>query len=394
MKLYEGERVPIKSWCDDPEEGALDQARNLAKLPFIFKQVCLMPDTHQGYGMPIGGVIATQGVVVPNAVGVDIGCGMIAVRTNQKKISIEEIKRIFGGSKEYHGGIRSYIPLGFNHHSKKQEWEGFNDIPDIAIILEELESAKKQLGTLGGGNHFIEIQKDECGFIWIMVHSGSRNFGYKIAKTYNKIAQELCEKWYSNIPQVKGENGLAFLPVDTFEGIEYIVAMNYALKFAFENRKRMMEVIKNEFKKIIIEIKFEEEINIHHNYATLENHFGKNVWVHRKGATSARCDQLGIIPGSQGTASYIVRGKGNSDSFQSCSHGAGRAMSRTKARETLDLAEEQRKMDDKGILHSLRSKHSLDEASSAYKDISIVMEEQSDLVDIVHKLQPLAVIKA
>ena len=225
-----------------------------------------------------------------------------------------------------------------------------------------------------------------------MIHSGSRNFGYKIAKTYNQIAQKLCTQWYSNIPILKGEDGLAFLPVNTPEGQNYIEAMNYALSYAYENRKRMIKFSKNAFKEII-DCKFEDTINIHHNYAALENHFGKNVWIHRKGATSAKEGEVGIIPGSQGTESYITEGKGNPESFKSCSHGAGRKMSRKKARQELNLQKEIEILNNKNILHSIRTQKDLDESPSAYKDISIVMEEQKDLTSINVKLIPLAVIK-
>ena len=394
MKVFEGKRVPIKSWCNNPEEGAVEQAINLSSLPFIFKQVCLMPDTHQGYGMPIGGVIACKNVIIPNAVGVDIGCGMIAVKTDflSKDLPQEDIEKIFGGGDKYKGGIRSSVPVGYNHRKKKVEWEGFDNAPDIKVIQDELQSASHQLGTLGGGNHFIEIQKDRGGYIWIMIHSGSRNIGYRIAKHYNNVAMKLCKKWYSNIPEIKGEDGLAFLPIDTDEGQEYLTAMNFAIKFAEKNRLKMMEDVKYHMNRVL-GCKFEEPIHINHNYARQENHFGRNVWVHRKGATSAKELELGIIPGSQGTKSYIVKGKGNPESFMSCSHGAGRKMSRTKARAELDLEEEQKKLDDKGIIHSIRNKKDLDEASSAYKDIDIVMKEQEDLVEIVEKLEPLAVIK-
>jgi tRNA-splicing ligase RtcB len=394
--LYQ--KVPILSWCNNPEEGALKQAQNLASLPFIFKQVCLMPDTHQGYGMPIGGVIATEGVVIPNAVGVDIGCGMCAVRTSLTDISTEQLKKILGGSKEYKGGIRGLIPVGFNHHKKHQDellmpstntdnWDG-----DYPVISRQWNSALKQLGTLGGGNHFIEIQKGDDGFIWIMIHSGSRNLGYKVANHYNEVAQKLCKRWYSNIPEYKGEDGLAFLPIGTEEARHYLLEMNYALDFAYANRLHMLENIKTAFLNVV-DCAFEKEINIHHNYASIENHFGKNVWVHRKGATSAKEGELGIIPGSQGTSSYIVKGKGNRESFMSCSHGAGRRMSRKKARNELKLEDEQKLLDDQNILHAVRNKCNLDEAPSAYKDIDVVMEEQKDLVDIVVKLKPLAVVK-
>lgn len=395
MKVFEGKNVPVKSWCNNPEQGAVIQAINISTLPFIFRQVCLMPDTHQGYGMPIGGVIACKNAIIPNAVGVDIGCGMIAVRTDFPAVDCtqEKIKQIFGGSKEHQGGVRSRIPTGFNHHSQKQEWDGFSSAPELPIIQQEIESAMKQIGTLGGGNHFIELQKGSDGKLWFMVHSGSRNFGLKIAKHYNKVAQELCTMWYSNIPPIKGEDGLAFLPTDSAEAKEYIEAMNFALKFAKESRKKMMSDICSCAYEVL-GCKPEEEINIHHNYAALENHFGNNVWIHRKGATSAKLGELGIIPGSQGTASYITKGKGNIDSFMSCSHGAGRKMSRTKAQGELNLETEIKKLDDLGIVHGIRTKKDLDEAAGAYKNIDIVMEEQKDLVDIVVKLEPLAVIKA
>jgi len=288
-------------------------------------------------------------------------------------------------------------------HHKKSQLEGLMpETYDIEtqlifeeyypIVYSQYNSALKQLGTLGGGNHFIEIQKGDDGFIWVMIHSGSRNLGYKVAKYYNQTAQELCKQWYSNIPEFKGEDGLAFLPLDTKEGQSYLREMDYCLRFAYDNSLHMLENVKKAFLNII-DCTFEKEINIHHNYAQLENHFGHNVMIHRKGATSAQEGEFGIIPGSQGAYSYIIKGKGNIESFKSCSHGAGRKMSRKKARETLDLEAEQKKLDDLGVLHTIRHKSNLDEASSAYKDIDIVMEEQKDLVDIIVKLKPLAVVK-
>jgi len=187
------EKIPVKLWLYDIEDGALDQAKSLANLPFTFKHIAIMPDSHQGYGMPIGGVMATNDVIVPNAVGVDIGCGMCAVKNSLTEIDTETIKKIMGGSKENKDGIRGNIPVGFNHRKKDQPWLGFDNAPDIPIIQQELKSARKQLGTLGGGNHFIEIQKGSDGHIWFMIHSGSRNFGYQIAKEYNNLAQNLCQ---------------------------------------------------------------------------------------------------------------------------------------------------------------------------------------------------------
>jgi len=405
MEIYKTDKmnIPAKVWTkiENIEQSALAQIGAACSLPFVFKHMAVMPDCHTGYSCPIGSVIATKNVVVPFFVGVDIGCGMLAIKTSLKKITTYQLKRIFGGTKDYQGGIRSFIPVGFNHHSKKQDEKLMPNIENFEkdcfmdeypVVYEQYNPALKQLGTLGGGNHFIEIQKGSDGYIWIMIHSGSRNLGYKVAKHYNKLAQSLCKKWYSNIPDFKGEDGLAFLPLDTEEGQTYLREMNYCLEFAYANRKQMLENIKKAFL-AVVDCTFESEINIHHNYATLENHFGHNVVVHRKGATSAKEGQLGIIPGSQGTASYIVKGKGNIESFQSCSHGAGRAMSRTKARENLNLEEEIKKLDEQNILHAIRHKNNLDEASSAYKDISVVMEEQKDLVEVVIKLIPLGVIK-
>lgn len=382
----------ILSWCENPEEGAIKQAQNISKHPCLVGNVCLMPDTHEGYGMPIGGVVALKDAVCPNMVGVDIGCGMLAIKTSLNNITTEELKMILGGSKEYKGGIKANIPVGFNHHKKEQEHDIFkrSSWGLTKICFEEHESAKKQLGTLGGGNHFIEIQKGSDNHIWFMIHSGSRNLGYKVAKHYNKVAEELCIKWKQD-EVVKNE--LAFLSKGTLEFDEYLKEMNLCLDFAQANREQMADVIKAEFQKVFNAIEFLEEINIHHNYAALEHHYGINVYVHRKGATLAREKTTGIIPGSQGANSYVVQGLGNEASLYSCSHGAGRKMSRKKAIEALNLQTEQKALDDRGILHSLKNKQSLDEAPSAYKDIDTVMEEQKDLVKILVRLEPLAVVK-
>ena len=372
------EKRPIKLWLDEIEDEALQQAKNLANFPFTYKWVAIMPDSHQGYGMPIGGVLATKQVVIPNAVGVDIGCGMVATKTSLTEINTDTLKLIMGD-------IRKVVPVGFSHQKEKQDWNQFDYAPDLEIIQKELESAKSQLGTLGGGNHFIEIQKGNDGHIWVMIHSGSRNFGLKTATEYHKKAKELCEKWVSDIP----DKDLSFLPLDSKEGQEYISGMNYCLDFAYANRALMMErcldVIKSHTGADRI-----DEVNIHHNYAAMENH-GDNVLVHRKGATKATEGLRGIIPGSMGTKSYIVEGLGNEESFQSCSHGAGRKMGRNQAKKELSLADEQNKMS--GIIHGLRTQKELDEAPGAYKDIDVVMENQTDLVKILVELRPLAVIK-
>lgn len=377
MKIITTERIPVKMWLDEIEAKTLSQAKDLANLKFAFKQIAIMPDAHQGYGMPIGGVMATNQVIVPNAVGVDIGCGMTAWKSNLKEIDETELKRIMGE-------IRKTIPVGFTHHREKQSWNGFDRAPDIEIVQKELEAAKYQIGTLGGGNHFIEIQRGDDGFIWVMVHSGSRNFGLKTATKYHEKAKKICQKWPADLPHRE----LSFLPMDIREGQEYFTAMNYALEFAYANRGMMIDRIVE----IIGKNRFEgKPINIHHNYAALENHFGKKVLVHRKGAIKATEGLTGIIPGSMGTPSYLTEGLGNPESFKSSSHGAGRKMSRNQAVKTLNLEEEQKKM--KRILGQPRNKEELEEAPGAYKDIEEVMENQKDLVKIKVKLRPLAVIK-
>lgn len=396
MIVNSKQKIPIKLWFDneaDLESGAWYQTKNLANYPFAFHHIAIMPDAHQGYGMPIGGVMATQNVIVPNAVGVDIGCGMCAIKTSLTEIDTDILKKIMGE-------IRKVVPTGFNKHKNKQDEElmpqrSFRQTVErekyLPIIDKEYENALKSIGTLGGGNHFIEIQKGDDGHIWIMIHSGSRNLGYKVANYYNKLAVELNEKWKSEVPKFWE---LAFLPIDSEEGQSYVKEMQYCIKFALANRSLMMRRTLMVLEKIFGKhIDCEPMINIAHNYASLEHHFGKNVWVHRKGATLAREGTIGIIPGSQGTKSYIVKGKGNKDSFESCSHGAGRKMSRSQARRTLDLKTEKELLENQGIIHSIRSEKDLDEAPSSYKNIDVVINSQKDLIDILVELTPLAVIK-
>lgn len=393
-KVISTEKRPIKLWLDDIEDQALAQARNLANLPFTYKHVAIMPDAHPGYGMPIGGVLATENAVIPNAVGVDIGCGMCAVRTSLTEVNPDDLKRILG-SKKSKRGIRALIPVGFTHQKMAQDKDLMPDLKAVekvkgSRVAQFFQAGQKQLGTLGGGNHFIEIQHGDDGHIWLMVHSGSRNIGLKIATHYNQLAVRMNEKWKSKVPK-KWE--LAFLPLDSSKGLDYMAEMQYCVDFALANRKLMMVRIKEAVAEVIPDVEFGSLINIAHNYAAKENHFGKNVIIHRKGATRARRGEYGIIPGSQGSMSFIVTGKGNPDSFSSCSHGAGRVLGRKQAQRTLDLAAQQKILDDLGVLHELRGKRGLDEAPGAYKDISKVMANQTDLVDIEISLKPLAVVK-
>ena len=391
-KTITSEKLPILLWLDNAEEGALEQAKNLANFPFAFKHIAIMPDTHMGIGMPIGGVIATKDVIIPSAVGVDIGCGMVATRLslNEKQLEQKVLKEILGE-------IRQVIPVGFKHHDKEQDealmpkFKQPSDIlSDYPVVSVEYGNALTQIGTLGGGNHFIEIQKDQDGFIWIMIHSGSRNIGFTVANNYERWAAEECEK---RGEQDLVKNRLCYFQADSELGQKYINEMNYCLEFAFANRQLMLDKIKTIFSKHFNDLWFAPMINIAHNYARLEKHFDEEVWVHRKGATSANRSEIGIIPGSQGSHSYIVQGKGNPDSFKSCSHGAGRLMSRTKAQKELIVETEIAKLDQLGVLHALRGAKDLDEAPGAYKPIQEVMDNQLDLVEILVELTPLGVIK-
>jgi len=383
MIEIKSEKLPIYLWAKDIEEGALMQANNLANHPFAFHHITIMPDVHEGYGMPIGGVLATEKVIIPNAVGVDIGCGVTARKTSLKGVSKEDLKNILGK-------IREEIPVGFAHYKVSQDKINMPKFNFSKEIEKEYESALYQVGTLGGGNHFIEIQKDSKEYIWIMVHSGSRNLGFKVAHFYNHLAKELNKK---NKIKISEKWDLCYLVLQSKEGKSYWQDMNFCLQFAYNSRSLMLSKISKIFEDHFPTVEFEKEINIHHNYASLEKHFGKEVIVHRKGAISAVKDQIGLVPGSQGTHSYLIKGLGNTLSFNSCAHGAGRRMSRKEARRSLSLEEEKSKLDKKGILHAIRGKRDLDEAASAYKNIEEVMDKQKDLAQIIEIFAPLAVVK-
>jgi tRNA-splicing ligase RtcB len=388
-KTIKTEKKPIKLWLPDLDPDTLQQAKNLANMPGIHSHIAIMPDAHVGYGMPIGGVAATEGIVIPNAVGVDIGCGMCAVKTSLTEVDRHTLKNILAA-------IRLTVPLGFKHHKKAQspahmpKPPGGMTVRDLPIVSREYESGRYQLGTLGGGNHFIEIQQDENGYVWLMIHSGSRNIGYKVANHYNKVAEERNKRQGMVIPS---QWQLAFLPVDSPEGSLYLAEMQYCVDFALANRALMMAKVIDAVQQCSAPVSFGEMINVAHNYAALEYHFGKEVMVHRKGATRAGKDQIGIIPGSQGTNSYIVRGKGNEESFSSCSHGAGRTLGRKQAQRQLDLQKEIALLEKQKIIHAIRGKRDLEEASGAYKNIEEVISRQTDLITPVTTLHPLAVIK-
>ncbi|MCW7753656.1 RtcB family protein [Desulfobotulus sp. H1] len=387
--------VPIRSWCQDPGPLTMTQAENLARHPRIFSHVALMPDCHPGYGMPIGGVAAFRDAVVPNAVGVDIGCGMCALATDSKGKPDKTLLQ------HMIARIQKRIPTGFNRHKSAQHWDGLEEYREKLsrkpgwMGKESLLIAAQSLGTLGGGNHFIEIQVDREDRVWAMIHSGSRNLGKTIAEYYHREALKQNRKETIVLPS----EDLAFLDVHCAKGKDYIRDMSFALAFAGENRRRMMHTLKAILADTL-GCGFENEVNIHHNYAAEETHFGYRVWVHRKGATAAHKGIRGIIPGSMGSPSYIVEGLGNPDSFCSCAHGAGRVMGRNEACRKLDAADVARSM--QGIVHGdfpkirkgpLKGMYDFGEAPGAYKDIDTVMACQSDLVTVLTRLQPLAVVK-
>ncbi|MBQ8113432.1 MAG: RtcB family protein [Kiritimatiellae bacterium] len=406
-KFEAGYAMPVKSWCENCEEGAVKQAVNLAHHPALVHHVALMPDAHQGYGMPIGGVVAAKDAVIPAAVGVDIGCGMIATETDVPA----EVFAEMSFRRAFQEKLKERIPVGEGEsHKSTQNWEGFEEYTANNGMRSNLWPSKldrMNLGTLGGGNHFIELQKSTAldgsgdpeggAKVWLMIHSGSRNLGKRIEEHYHRIAARMCERFHSPLP----DKDLAFLPIEEPTGHDYFTDMLFALRYAKENRRRMMEMMKATLAEFVPNANFLRMIDIHHNYAAFEEHFGEKVCVHRKGATSAKLDEIGIIPGSMGTASYIVRGLGNPDSFMSCSHGAGRRMSRIAASTTLTVEECDKAMD--GIVCERWHKYKgfgkakgrldLSEAPQAYKDIEDVIASELDLVEPLVRLVPLASLK-
>lgn len=379
-----------KIWTKDIEPEALAQIENIAKLPFIHHHIAVMPDVHAGKGSTIGTVIATKGAICPCAIGVDIGCGMTAIKLPFK------IDKIIDHLQNIRFAIEKVVPVGFNRHQKY-------DITRTNIIHEILgdnltcfendneqllKIAESQLGTLGGGNHFIEVCQDTEGGAWVMLHSGSRNIGKRIADVHINNAKGLMKKYFIDLP----DPDLAYLAQNTIEFDNYIHDMNWAQNYAHENRRIMMLNILSAIDKIIGNHDYTNclHISCHHNYAQLENHFGKNVYITRKGAVSAKAGELGIIPGSMGTKSFIVRGLGNPQSFHSCSHGAGRKMSRIKARSTFTIQDLERET--LGI-ECRKDEAIIDEIPSAYKNIDEVMNNQSDLVEIIYTLKQLICVK-
>jgi tRNA-splicing ligase RtcB len=401
FKVHNG--APVKAWIKGVqlETAALNQLLNVSQMPFIHKHVAVMPDVHHGIGATVGSVIATKGAIIPASVGVDIGCGMMAVRTNL----------IASDLPDNLAGVRSAIEAAVPHgrtdngnpatdkgaHREKQGLGG----PDgkmglrLAAIVEKhpkLERARNSafhhLGTLGTGNHFIEVCIAQDQAVWVMLHSGSRGIGNAIGTYFIEKAKEEMRRWFINLP----DQNLAYLPQGSQHFDDYVEAVHWAQEYALENRAHMMdatiEAVGDALGRPIV--LSESAVNCHHNYVAIENHFGANVFVTRKGAVRAREGDLGIIPGSMGARSFIVRGKGNPESFCSCSHGAGRKMSRTQAQKVFTL--EDHAAATAGV-ECRKDASVLDETPAAYKDIDAVMAAQSDLVEIVHTLKQVVCVK-
>ena len=380
---------PVLSWADHAlghEETKM--AKNVASLPFVFKHVALMPDVHLGKGALVGSVVATKEAIVPAAVGVDIGCGMAAIKTPLRYEQLE------GKLKQIRLEIEAAIPVGFNDNKEVEKpvfnWQGWREFSDLHDGVQHLEGkAMKQMGSLGGGNHFIEVCIDTDNQVWLMLHSGSRNIGNMLAQRHIETAKELARLAGTSLP----DKDLAYFIAGTSEFAAYWRDLQWAQEYARVNRDVMMA----RFKKIIEKyasggkpVKPLLTVNCHHNYAEKEVHFGEDVYVTRKGAVRARTEDYGIIPGSMGAKSFIVKGKGNAESYCSCSHGAGRSLSRSKAKDQFtldDLIQQTQGIEcrkDTGII---------DEIPAAYKPIEQVMHQQSDLVEVVATLRQIICIK-
>lgn len=393
--------APIKAWTQGVpvDERAWDQLRNTARLPFVHKHVAAMPDVHWGFGATVGSVIPTSGAIVPAAVGVDIGCGMMAVRTS---LGASDLPDDLGGLR---AEIERSVPHGrtAGRGRDKGSWENppasvVSDWRSLQSGLDAIVSrapklrrpanrAIRHLGTLGTGNHFIEICLDEDDAVWAMLHSGSRGIGNAIGRYYIELAKGDMRRFFINLP----DRDLAYLVEGTEHFEDYVGAVSWAQEFARMNREAMMARV---LRALGTSVKpFERTasaVNCHHNYVERENHFGKNVWVTRKGAVRARKGDLGIIPGSMGARSYIVAGKGNAESFHSCSHGAGRVMSRGEAKRTFTLKNHR---DATAGVECRKDAGVIDETPGAYKDIDAVMQAQTSLVDVVHTLKQVVCVK-
>ncbi|HEV8281322.1 MAG TPA: RtcB family protein [Candidatus Limnocylindrales bacterium] len=382
-------RVPIKSWAGELDPRTLEQATNVSNLPFAIDHVALMPDGHAGYGMPIGGVLFADKVVVPYAIGVDIGCGVALVETD---LTVDDLPP--ADLDKVLASIDRGVPTG--HFGLKTPVDREIALAEMGVAKPEsvkdawFDRARSQLGTLGGGNHFLELQRDEGGTVFVMLHSGSRNLGKTICDEFHKRALAQNRAWHAELPH----DELAYLPVGTDDFVGYWSAMEFALRFAEVNRSRMLDVVERSFEHLTKIGRFDRLVDVHHNYAAWENHAGQNGIVHRKGAVRARAGEIVLIPGSMGSASYVGEGLGNAESFETCQHGAGRALSRTAARKAKTSKEVYDEMSTLGVvLRSSDPKGVAEEAAFAYKNIESVMAASASLVKPTKRLTPLGVVK-
>ena len=393
-EVITSQRVPVKIWTDDVDEKSRQQLTNIASLPFVHHHVAAMPDVHLGIGATIGSVIATHKAIIPAAVGVDIGCGMVACRLSLTANDLDEksLKKVFDQ-------ISRDVPVGRAQHKDSDvlihaamPFEARLDAmtekhPRLLKAFGKFSKWMNQMGTLGGGNHFIEVCLDESNQVWVMLHSGSRGIGNAMASYFIELARQDMERWMIHLP----DKDLAYFPEGSEHFDDYVEAVTWAQEYAMQNRESMVDLVLAALGRHLPAFDVTSEVvNCHHNYVAVEHHYGQNVWVTRKGAIRAREGDLGIIPGSMGARSYIVRGKGNPESFTSCAHGAGRRMSRTAAEKRFteaDLVEQT-----EGVI-CRKDKGVVDEIPGAYKDIDAVMENQSDLVDIVHRLKQVVCVK-
>jgi tRNA-splicing ligase RtcB len=393
-KVITENHVPVKIWTDDVDDRSMEQLGNIAKLPFIHHHIAAMPDVHLGLGATIGSVIATHKAIIPAAVGVDIGCGMVAARLSITANDLDEksLKKVFDQ-------ITRDVPVGRAQHADNrvlfdavQPFEpGLKRLtdrhPELLKSFGKFSKWMNQMGSLGGGNHFIEVCLDEADQVWVMLHSGSRGIGNAIADHFIKLARKDMERWMINLP----DRDLAYFPEGTEHFDDYVEAVHWAQEYAMQNRQCMLDLVLSALARHLPAFEVTTEaVNCHHNYVAHEHHYGANVWVTRKGAIRAREGDLGIVPGSMGAKSYIVRGKGNPESFNSSAHGAGRKMSRTAAEKAFtetDLANQT-----VGVI-CRKDKGVIDEIPGAYKDIDQVMANQNDLTEILHTLKQVVCVK-
>ena len=393
-KVLTSQRVPVKIWTDDVDEKSKQQLVNIASLPFIHHHVAAMPDVHLGIGATIGSVIATRKAIIPAAVGVDIGCGMVACRLSITGNELDEksLKKVFGQisrdvpvGREQHRDERARVEAAAPFASRLDAMTQKH--PRLLKAFGKFSKWVNQLGTLGGGNHFIEVCLDESNQVWVMLHSGSRGIGNALAGYFIELARQDMERRMIQLP----DRDLAYFAEGSEHFGDYVEAVTWAQEYAMQNRREMVDLVLAALARHLPAFDVTGEVvNCHHNYVAVEHHYGADVWVTRKGAIRAREGDPGIIPGSMGARSYIVRGKGNAESFTSCAHGAGRRMSRTAAAKQFSAADLARQTE--GVI-CRKDKGVVDEIPGAYKDIDTVMANQVDLVDVMHTLKQVVCVK-